>query len=230
MGTIYASAIMAAATAILQEENEEAAERRFTDAWLFEGVSYGQREICNLKPDAYVVSGAVKLAAGTWQEIPAAAQMLLRISHNMGTSGTTPGRLITKVDLEKLETWNPYFAAIEASTAVRHYAYDDRTPRQFAVIPPQPAADQGYVFMQYAGIPAALVKPADSYDVAITLGDEYANALTYFCCYWAYIKDADFSAGARARAQIWYQLFMALLGRKEQLEASAGEPPAPAVG
>lgn len=222
MGTILASAIMAAAAGILQDEGYD----RFTEAWLFSGINYGQREICFYKPDANVVSGAVKLAAGTWQSLPASGLSLLRISHNMGTAGTAPGRLVTKVDLEKLLAWNPFFAAMDASAEVRHYAYDDKTPKQFAVVPPQPSSNQGYVYMQYGGLPSDLIKPVDSYAVAINLGDEFANALTYFAVYWAYIKDADFSPGARERATQWYQLFLAQLGRKEQVEAGAVEPSA----
>jgi hypothetical protein len=226
MGTTLASAIMATATKILQEENEADADRRWDDAWLFSGVNHGTREICFLKPDAYVVSGAVKLAAGTWQTLPANGVCLFRLSHNMGTAGTTAGRLITKVNLEKLQAYNPFFAAMDAAADVRHYSYDDVTPKIFAVIPPQPVASQGYVWMQYGGLPADLVKPPASYDVAIAIGDEFVNALTYFAVYWAYVKDADFSPGARERAQHWYQLFLALVGRKEQVEAGAVAPPA----
>jgi hypothetical protein len=223
MGTILASAIIAAASGILQDEGFD----RFTEAWLFSGINYGQREICFYKLDANVVSASVKLVAGTWQSLPAAGLSLLRISHNMGTgSGVTPGRLITKVDLEKLQMWNPFFAAMDASAEVRHYAYDDKIPKQFAVVPPQPAASQGYIYMQYGALPADLVKPAESYAVAINLGDEFVNSLTYFAVYWAYVKDADFSPGARERATQWYQLFLAQLGRKEQVEAGAVEPSA----
>jgi len=221
MGTVLASAIMAAATGLLQEENEEASERRWTDAWLFDGVNRGQREICFLKPDTYVLSGAVKLAAGTWQTLAANELALLRISHNMGTDGITAGRLVTKVDLEKMQAWNPFFAALDPTAAVKHYAYDDRTPKLFAVIPPQPATNQGYVWMQRGALAPDLVKPAGSYDVAIELGDEYENALVYYDVFWAYAKDADFSPGARERATAWYQLFAGLVGKKEQVEAEA---------
>jgi hypothetical protein len=222
MGTVLASSIMAAAAGILQDEGFV----RFTEAWLFTGINYGQREVCDAKPDANPVSGAVKLAAGTFQALPAGGLLLLRISHNMGTDGLTPGRLITKVDLEKLGAYNPFFAAMDAAAEARHYAYDDKTPKQFAVIPPQPATGQGYVYMTYGAMPADLVKPAGSYDVAINLGDEYANALTYFAVYWGYAKDADFSPGARDRAMAWYELFLRTLGVKQGAESEAVEPDA----
>ena len=168
MGTVLASAIISAASGILQDEGFD----RFTEAWLFSGINYGQREICFYKLDANVISGAVKLAAGSWQSLPAGGLSLLRISHNMGLAGTTPGRLITKVDLEKLQMWNPFFAAMDVSAEVRHYAYDDKIPKQFVVVPPQPPSTaQGYVYMQYGALPADLVKPVDSYAVAINLGD-----------------------------------------------------------
>lgn len=221
MGTILASKIMSDAAGILQDEGYV----RWTEAWLFTGVNNGQREICFLKPDAYPVKGAVQLAEGTFQDLPSGGLCLLRISHNMGTDGLTPGRLITKVDLEKMGAYNPFFAAMDASAEVRHYAYDDKIPKQFAVIPPQPSISQGYVYMVYGGIPADLVDPG-SYAVAITLGDEYANALTYFCLYWCYAKDADFSAGAKERATAWYSLFQELLGVKDRVEANAVEPSA----
>jgi hypothetical protein len=222
MGTILASKIMADAAGILQDEGFD----RYTEPWLFTGINNGQREICFLKPDAYPVSGPVKLAAGTFQDLPAGALCLFRISHNMGTDGITAGRLITKVNLEKMGAYNPFFAAMDASAEVRHYAYDEKIPKQFAVIPPQPAASQGYVHMVYGGLPADLVKPAGSYDVAINIADEYANPLTYFAVYWSYAKDSDFSAGARERATAWYELFQAMLGIKNRVEAEAVEPDA----
>lgn len=222
MGTILASAIMETAAGFMHDEGYD----RWTEAWLFSGINHGQREICILKPDANPVAGAVQLAAGTYQNLPSSGLVLLRISHNMGTDGTTAGRLITKVNLEKMGAYNPFFASMDASAEVRHYAYDDKTPKQFAVIPPQPASGQGYVYMVYGGLAADLVKPAGSYDVAINLGDEYTNALVEFCCYWSYAKDADFSPGARERALAWYQKFRGSIGVQEQSEAAAVEPDA----
>ena len=226
MGTVLASAIMAAATGILNEEAQVNEERRWTDAWLFDGVNRGQREICFIKPDAYVLSGPVKLAVGTWQSLAANELALLRISHNMSTDGLTPGRMVTKVELDKIMAWNPHFASMDPSATVRHYAYDAATPRLFAVIPPQPASGQGYVFMQRGALVEDLVKPAGSYDVAINLGDEYQNALVYFVVFWAYAKDSDFSPSARDRAASWYQIFAGLVGKKEQVEAAAVAPAA----
>ena len=59
MGTVLASAIISAAAGILQDEGFD----RFTEAWLFSGINYGQREICFYKLDANVVGAAVKSAA-----------------------------------------------------------------------------------------------------------------------------------------------------------------------
>lgn len=219
MGTILASAIIETAAGFLHDEGYD----RWTEEWLFSGINHGQREICFLKPDAYPVNGAVQLAEGTFQDLPSGGLCLLRISHNMGTDGLTPGRLITKVNLEKMGAYNPFFAAMDASAEVRHYAYDDKIPKQFAVIPPQPSSGQGYVYMVYGGLPADLVDPG-SYAVAITLGDEFANALTYFCLYWSYAKDSDFSPGSKERATAWYSLFKGILGVKDEVEAEAVEP------
>lgn len=219
MGTILASAIMATAAGILHDEGFE----RWTEAVLFEGLNYAQREIVFVKPDTNPVAGAVKLAAGGEQAIPAGGVALLRISHNMGTDGTTPGKHISKVAREKLEAYNPYFAAAEASAAVKHYTSDDQTPTMFTVVPPQPSASQGYVWMVYADTPDDMVKPAGDYAVAINLPDVYANVMLYFALYWAYQRDADFSPASAARARDYYQLFLALLGKKDQAEA-VGEP------
>jgi hypothetical protein len=212
---------MATASGFLHDEGYD----RWTEEWLFSGVNHGQREICALKPDANLVSGAVQLAAGTYQSLPAGGLVLLRISHNMGADGLTPGRLVTKVNLEKMGAYNPFFAAMDASAEARHYAYDDKIPKQFAVIPPQPSSAQGYVYMTYGALPSDLVNPG-SYAVAIGIGDEHANALTEFCCYWSYAKDADFSAGARERALAWYSKFQSSIGIAERVEADAVAPDA----
>lgn len=236
MGTVLASAIMDVAAQMLHDEQENIATNpifaeqntvRWTRSWMFSGINYGQREICLLKPSAYTVAASVRLAAGTYQDLPAAATGLIKISHNMGTDGATPGRLITKVDLEKLGAYNPYFTALPTRSEVRHYAYDPKSPRQFVVIPPQPATSRGYVYMIYPSMPADIATPPGiepDYDVAITLGDEYVNALTYYLLYWCYTKDADFSPSARERAVAWYNVFAENVLQKQRGEAQMIDP------
>jgi hypothetical protein len=79
--------------------------------------------------------------------------------------------------------------------------------------------------MTYGALPADLVNPG-SYAVAIGIGDEHANALTEFCCYWSYAKDADFSNGARERALAWYSKFQSSIGIAERVETDAVAPDA----
>lgn len=223
MGTILASAIMTEAGRALHDEGFD----RWTRALLFAALNLGQREVVFLKPDTNAQSAAVKLAAGAVQALPAGGVGLIRITHNMGIDGLTPGRAVTPITVEKLAAWQPFYAAADASAEVKHYSWDAADPTRFTVFPPQPAAGQGYVQMVYGATPADMVAPGPTdYDVAINIADVYANLLLYFALYWAFSVDADHSAGAAARAVHYYQLLLALLGRKDVIEAGLGPLPA----
>lgn len=180
MGTILASAIIDSASEILQDETNVRWKRPKLLKWLYDGV----RDLIILKPSAYVRNEAVKLAAGTKQELPVRGLALMDVTRNMGTNGTTPGRVPRFIEKKRLDDENPNWHRDTANALALHFTYDDRDPKHFYVYPAQPAANQGYVELVFSAEPIAFVETD-----AIPLDDIYASALIDYLLYRSYAKD-----------------------------------------
>ena len=213
MSTITGTAIINAAAFTLQD----ATNTQWDRAELFGYVNDGQRDICLAKPDACTVNASVALIAGTKQAIPAGANAFVKIARNMGTNGTTPGRVPREIPLAVLDMQNPNWHTATASAIVMEYGYDERDPKTYYVSPPQPASGMGQVELVYFGVPADLSAEANT----IGLDDIYKTALVNYLIYRAYLKEGEFNnpAGATAhRAE-----FLALLGAKDKAEEDDGK-------
>lgn len=212
MPTITAQSIINAAAFTLQDEGN----RQWSRAELFGYVKDAQRDLCQIKPDAWVKSQAHQLVAGPRQALPADGRALVRISCNLGTGTPAPrGRAPRQLDLAVMDMQNPQWQSALATRVVLEYGYDVREPKAFFVSPPQPATNQGQVELVYFAIPA---DPGGE-TTLLSIGDEYRTALEHYVVYRAYLKEGEFSntAGAGAhRAE-----FLALLGVSERAEASA---------
>lgn len=177
------------------------------------GVNDGCKAICFFKPDAYVVSASVTLAAGIVQEIPTAGTGLYDITCNMGVSpGTTQGNAIQLIDRKVLDAMDPGWPAVTASATVIYYMYDERYPRQFLVYPKQPSTGFGFVQMIYPAAPAEIAIGA-----TILISDIYRPALLQYEMYFLYSKDLDNPASA-GKAEAYYRAFLNCLGVKQDVE------------
>lgn len=183
---------------------------------LLSGVNLGCKEVCFHKPDAYVVSASVTLAAGIVQEIPTAGHQLMAILSNMGVSpGATQGAVIRLIDRKVLDAMDPGWATVTASATVVYYMYDERYPRQFLVYPRQPASGFGFVQMLYAAAPADIAA-----DATILIPDIYRPALTMYLMHYAYAKESDKGTQNLEKAAGYYQAFLNALGVKQEKERS----------
>lgn len=209
MGTITAASIIDSAAFALQDEGNT----RWTRAELLGYVNDGQRDLCVVKPDACTVNELFTPVAGTKQSMPAGAAGLVRVVRNMGTSGTSAGKVPRRIDLDVLDAQDPNWHSRSSSATVAEYGYDERDPTVFYVSPPQPATGQGKLELAYFGTPAELADETDT----IVLEDIYQSALMHYVVYRAYMKEGEYSnpAGYAAhRAE-----FLALLGAKNTAEA-----------
>lgn len=210
MGTITGTTIIDSAASTLQD----AGNTRWSRAELLGYLNEGQRDLCVLKPDACTVNGLHQLIAGTKQALPAGGVGFVRVARNMGTSGTSPGRVPRQLDLAVLDHQDPDWHTASASAIVREVAYDARDPKVFYVNPPQPATGMGQVELVHYGTPTPLAAEAST----IAIDDVYAGALVHYLLYRAYLKEGEYSdpAGmALHRAE-----FLALLGAKDKAEAT----------
>lgn len=212
MGTILASAITSKALLILHD----AGTRWAAATELFGYVNMAQRAICRIQPSAYVLSASTALIVGCKQAVAAGTTQIIDIPRNMGVSpGTTPGTVITKVSKTDMDRSDKAWMTATAAATVIHWMYDLASPLIFYVYPPQPASGFGYVEIERAAAPADIA----THDTAITLGDEWEQALLDAVLHYAYLKDSGHSANAIQRADEHLKSFMSLVGITDRAQA-----------
>ena len=204
-----AQVIINEAEDILQDTSND----HWTEAEHLQAVNNGMKEICIIKPDAYVVTESVVLVAGVTQTLPTGGFQLMEITHNMGVSpGTTPGKVIRLIERKTLDNIDPNWRSATASAIVDYYCHDERIPLKFMVSPPQPSSGQGYVEMSCAKAPTEIVVGA-----VILIPDIYRGVLLDYLLYRAYSKDSD-SLPSAQRAIAHYTAFQNALGIRQAVE------------
>lgn len=223
MGSILASVITGRAAVLLHDVGND----RWSEAEHLAAANDGQKEICIIKPDAFVKTVSYQLSAGTKQNIPdgtssyqdpdsatiEAGIELLDIVRNMGTDGETAGNVVTLVDMEQLDMALPGWHSVTASATVQHYMFRESNPKVFYVYPKQPSTSMGWIEIIMSALPSNIA----AVDNAITLDDIYFNPLVDYVMYRAYSRDADFAENAEL-AQKYYSQFLRSLMTKEQRE------------
>jgi hypothetical protein len=182
---------------------------RYLPAILLQYLNLAQQQIVLLKPDAKTVTEPVQLVAGTKQSLAATRLRLIKITRNMGVAGLTPGSAITLMDLLALDQAEPDWHIATAKTVVRHYAFDDRVPKQFWVYPPVHAVTAVFVEQCASSVPT----PCANLAAMIDLDDIYALALGK-CVLWQAFSADTSSPGSLQRAMANGQQFFQLLGLK----------------
>lgn len=196
--TVLASTIIDRARNLLSDTRDT---KRWSDAELLRYLSDGQRTLAALQPgDAASKRVVVQLVAGTRQSLPADGIQLLSVFRNMGSNGTTPGRVVRLVTRDILDAQNLYWHVDTAETHIQNYIYDPSDSLNYYVYPPSNGL--GYVELNYAATPAELVALTDS----IALIDIYITPLTDYVMFRAHQKDSDFGAG-QVVAQSYLQAF-----------------------
>ncbi len=188
---------------------------RWVDAELLVWLNAAQKEVAFYKPDASVTNAAVVLIAGTKQSIPAAGIHFLKLTRNMGTSGTVPGKAVRAIDQEIMDAQSPDWHSAATDAVVTHYMFDPHDPLNFYVTPPQPASGFGYVEMVYASSPTDLATLAGT----ITISDNFQNALVNYVMYRALSKDATYTKDGVDATQ-YYQAFLSSIGVLGQIQAA----------
>ena len=184
--------------------------------WLVDG----EREVVLHKPEAYTKNQTMQLSPGTRQEVPPGGMVFIRLVRNMGADGNTPGRAITAIDMETMDTQTPYWHTEVPHREIEHYMADERDPQRFYVTPPQPSpAEYAEIIFSSAPPDVAPMTPAEweTTTATISLPDIYMNPLLDYVLYRAYSKNSDSSDPNRALA--YYQSFLNALGVKGRSDA-----------
>lgn len=175
---------------------------RWTKDELLSYLDEAQREIART-PGANVKTVMHSLVEGTKQAMPDDAYAMLTITRNWSEcdNPTLPVRITTRA---LLDSFNPFWHMDPCTAVVENYVYDDRTPREFFVYPPNDG--YGTVELMYCAIPEKLTSITDS----LELREEFEVPLMMYTLYRAYTKDSDYSAGLQL-ASSFYTSYMSSL-------------------
>ena len=199
---------------------QDTANVRWTEAELLNYINDGQREIANLKPDATALHSNVQLVTGTKQAIPTDGLRLLSVVRNMSDAagGATGGKAIRLVARDILDpqepNWHDPTVTGDAThgTTPKHFMFDENDPLNYYVYPG--IAGNAYAEIIYSQRPTDLANTS----ATIAVPDNYSNALIDYCCFRAFMKDAEF-AGNQQRAGAHYQTFSVSVNGKAQIDA-----------
>lgn len=209
MGTLLASALIAQAGEIAGDEGNVV----WSSPQALEWLNDAQRATVIVRPDASVITRAVKLNSGTRQTIQ--GLRLMSVIMNMGTDGLTLGRAIRLVERGMLDELVPNWHTATAVTSIKEYIFDERIPKEYYVSPPVHASTPVYVQVSESISPADVAATTNP----ITLDDIYAPAIITWMNYRYFSRDAE-EVPDYQRAALNFQQFFLLLGKKIQMDMS----------
>ena len=180
------------------------------------------------RPDANAKAATFTCDAGTRQTLTKtggggypSALRLLDVTRNLAsTSGYKVIRLVAR---SVLDDQRPAWHAETGTTAIQHYTFDPRQPKEFFVYPPATTAAQ--VEVVYTDSPGATsltesqLNPEAGDNTVILLDDIYMSPMIDWVLYRAYSKDAEYGANEQ-RAQAAYGAFNAALTTKNQVDSA----------
>jgi len=181
---------------------------RWAQAELLRYLNDGRRELAIHRPDIYSESALVTLVAGTKQSIPAGGNQFLDAVRNVTAAGAI-GRAVRVVEREILDAQLPDWHTETASTALKHFMFDERSPKTFYVYPPAAAGHKLEVV--YSKSPTDITDQQLSSTSVLESEDIYSGVLLDYILYRAFSKDSEY-AGNMQRAAMHYQMFANSLG------------------
>ena len=203
MGTITGTEI-SQAVRVLSHDN--GATYRWSDAVHLVWLNDALRTLCTKRPEESSKEAVVTLVAGTKQQLPDEAVLLLRPVCNMGVGGATVGSSVTLADRASLELLFPLWRMDTATQDTDHVLYDPQADaRRFEVYPP--AVSTSTIKVLYATMPAPLAALTDP----IPVNDRYANALQAYMLFRYFSVDAEDATNGQA-ATSYFNLFNAEVG------------------
>lgn len=207
---------------ILQDTNPVGGGVRWKDTELIQWINDAQREIVVAKPSANPATEVLTLVAGSLQTLPAGSISLIKCVRNMnkGVANDMPGRSVYASDLDafiaEYPNWHDATDSLYAGedlSEVNVYFYDDNSPREFYVFPPNDGT--GKLEVVYSKNPTDVSGANDP----LTINDIYANQVVDYVLYRAYMKDAG-NADTSNRAGRHYELFRESLGLRARAQLS----------
>lgn len=176
---------------------------RWTKPELFAWLNDAACEVVLRRPAAGAVTAEIELAAGSLQSLPAGGIELLDVVRNVG------GKPVRRTDRQLLDDSMPSWQQMKPVSAIKHYTFDERTPKVFYVYPPARAGVK--VEALYSAAPPAVAADDDM----LQLDRAYIGPLVSYILYRALAKDAETSNGQLAAAH--FQAFAEALGSNNEV-------------
>lgn len=171
-------------------------------------INEGAKAIVTRRPDAGASTELFTLVDGSRQTLPDDAFRLVDVCRNMGSNGTTTGRVIKRVDRQLMDNADPDWHTRTPGAVTRSYMYDwEINPREFYVYPPAVAAQK--VELTISRLPAEITDEQDQ----IELPAEFEEALLSYVLFRSFSKDSEYANAQTAAAH--YAAFVAALGQQQ---------------
>ncbi len=171
---------------------------RWTKEEMLVWLSEGQVAIARV-PGTYTKFAVVELKEGARQALPSDAWGLLTITHNVDEDGS-PLKAVRLVTRSLLDCYEPNWHGAPERQIVENFVYDDRSPREFYVYPPNDG--YGRVEISYMAIPKELTAETDE----TVLDETFDPALLSYVLYRANSKDSDYAPGL-TQASSYFQSY-----------------------
>jgi hypothetical protein len=200
---LKASDILLRASDLIQDQTNV----RWPIDELLRYLNDARREIAIVRPDLYAYSTPVTLVAGTKQSIPSDGSRFLDAVRNVTSAGVI-GKAVRVVEREVLDAQRADWHTEASSTELKHFMYDERSPKVFYVYPPATAGHKLEVV--YSQTPTDIASGSIN-STELLQEDIYTGAMVDYICYRAFSKDAEYAGNAQ-RAQAHYQQFLNAMG------------------
>jgi hypothetical protein len=172
-------------------------------------INLGIKELIGIRPEVNPVGTVLTLSAGVEQSIGTSSAIVCVLDFvcNMGTTGTTVGGSVTTIDKKIVDSAYPGWMTLTADDEVVMVVMDDRDPKKFYTIPPQPSTGQGSLKVIRSEIPAEATSTTETF----ALDDFYVPAMVDYTVSRA-LKEETTVPNALAKADSYYQSFLTSIG------------------
>jgi hypothetical protein len=150
----------------------------------------------------------VELIQGSKQTIPPDGNRFLDAVRNVTVAGVV-GRAVRIVEREILDAQLPDWHTETSSTSLKHFMFDERSPKTFYVYPPAVAGHK--LEIVYSKSPTDIASGDLNSTSILANEDIYSGVLLDYILYRAFSKDSEY-AGNMQRAAVHYQMFANSLG------------------
>lgn len=168
-----------------------------------------------VRPDATATIANVALAGGVEQTLPDGGLRFLGAQQNMGADGQTPGKVITRVDMDAFNIHQPGWMADDPDSVIEHYLFDPETPQTYYTWPPVADGASVYARIKYSKEPDVVPLDTDipAYDpdnTVLPVRAIFADPLVEYMLYLSFRMDDE--AQSLSRSDGHFGKFTSLLG------------------